>query len=290
MNIFNREYCKILIVNIKTLMVVNPPIVSREDKLGIVFKKINEGGIGRIIVANEKIEGLLTTRDLLGLSLEYCGNVCTQGDLYKMSTINVADKMTNNPVTVYEDEDIFTAINTMVTRNFGSLPVVNINQKPVGIVTEREFLLVYKDLDEKFPVKAFMTTKVQTIYKEVRLEQAVKVMIKRGFRRLPVVDDDNKVIGIITAVNALKQLAKAVEKLDPDYFYGKPVKDIMTRNVYTIDEMMSINKAAMEMIVRRIGSLLILNNNNTVRGIVTERDLLIALHHILLLDRLKKLS
>ncbi|TRM84719.1 histidine kinase, partial [Sulfolobus sp. E3] len=120
--------------------------------------------------------------------------------------------------------------------------------------------------------------------------QAVKVMIKRGFRRLPVVDDDNKVIGIITAVNALKQLAKAVEKLDPDYFYGKPVKDIMTRNVYTIDEMMSINKAAMEMIVRRIGSLLILNNNNTVRGIVTERDLLIALHHILLLDRLKKLS
>ncbi|BDC00128.1 histidine kinase [Saccharolobus caldissimus] len=274
-------------VNVKTLMIQNPPVIAKNDKLISAFKKINEGGIGRIIVANDKIEGILTTRDLLSLAVTYCKDTCSQGDLYKISSSPVADYMTSNPVTIYEDDDVFNAINIMVTRNFGSLPVVDLNQRPVGIVTEREFLLLYKDLGEKYPVKAFMTTKVQTIYKEVKLEQAVKLMIKRGFRRLPVVDDDNKIIGIITAVNALKRLAKAVEKLDPDYFYNKSVKEVMTTNIITIDEMSSINRAAMEMIVKRIGSLLILNRDNTIKGIITERDLLIALHHLLFMERLK---
>ncbi|MEM0122287.1 MAG: histidine kinase, partial [Saccharolobus sp.] len=42
-------------------MIQNPPIVSKNSKMVEIFRKINEGGIGRIIVSNEKIEGLLTT-------------------------------------------------------------------------------------------------------------------------------------------------------------------------------------------------------------------------------------
>ncbi|MEM0188592.1 MAG: CBS domain-containing protein, partial [Saccharolobus sp.] len=56
----------------------------------------------------------------------------------------------------------------------------------------------------------------------------------------------------------------------------------------TIDEFSSLNKAAMEMLVKRIGSLLILNKDNTIKGLITERDLLIALHHILLSERLNE--
>lgn len=275
-------------MNVKTLMIQNPPIVSKNSKMLEIFRKINEGGIGRIIVSNEKIEGLLTTRDILNLAINYCKDTCSQGDLYRISTSLVEEYMTPNPITVYEDEDLFNALNIMVTRNFGSLPVVNINQKPVGILTEREFLLVYKDLSEMYPVKSFMTTKVQTIFKDVRLEQATRLMVKRGFRRLPVVDENNKVIGIITAVNILRQIAKAIDKLDPEYFYGKAVKDVMTSSLVTIDEFSSLNKAAMEMLVKRIGSLLILNKDNTIKGLITERDLLIALHHILLSERLNE--
>ncbi|QGA55199.1 CBS domain-containing protein [Sulfolobus sp. E5-1-F] len=275
-------------MNIETLMIRNPPILSKEDRLGLAFKKINEGGIGRIIISNEKIEGLLTTRDLLSTVESHCKDSCSQGDLYRISTTPVIDYMTPNPVTIYNTTDEFTALNIMVTRNFGSLPVVDINDKPVGIITEREFLLLYKDLDEIFPVKVFMTTNVRTIYKDVRLDQAVRLMLRRGFRRLPVINDDNKVIGIITVVNAIRQLAKAVDKLDPDYFYNKAVKDIMVTNLVTIDELSSINRAAAEMIVKRIGSLLILNKDNTIRGIITERDLLIALHHILVMEKFKE--
>ncbi|MEM0362481.1 MAG: CBS domain-containing protein [Sulfolobaceae archaeon] len=275
-------------MNVKTLMIQNPPIVSKNSKMLEIFRKINEGGIGRVIVSNEKIEGLLTTRDILSLAVNYCKDTCSQGDLYRISTSLVEEYMTPNPITVYEDEDLFNALNIMVTRNFGSLPVVNINQKPVGILTEREFLLVYKDLSEMYPVKSFMTTKVQTIFKDVRLEQATRLMVKRGFRRLPVVDENNKVIGIITAVNILRQIAKAIDKLDPEYFYGKAVKDVMTSSLVTIDEFSSLNRAAMEMIVKRIGSLLILNKDNTIKGLITERDLLIALHHILLSERLNE--
>ncbi|MEM0199827.1 MAG: CBS domain-containing protein, partial [Saccharolobus sp.] len=62
----------------------------------------------------------------------------------------------------------------------------------------------------------------------------------------------------------------------------------MTSSLVTIDEFSSLNKAAMEMLVKRIGSLLILNKDNTIKGLITERDLLIALHHILLSERLNE--
>lgn len=65
--------------------------------------------------------------------------------------------MTVNPMTVGEDQDALEAITIMVTRNFGSLPVVNALRRPVGLVTERDFLLMFQDLDPMFSVSGFVT-------------------------------------------------------------------------------------------------------------------------------------
>ncbi|EWG06778.1 MAG: signal transduction protein with CBS domains [Candidatus Aramenus sulfurataquae] len=264
---------------VKTLKIINPPIVSLDGKLLEAFAKVNDRGIGRVLVANEKLHGILSTRDLLSVFLSFCPTSCTQGDLYRLGNANAADYMTPNPVTVTEDTDVMEAMTIMVTRNFGALPIVDVKGKPVGIVTEREFLLAFQDMDQMFPVSKFMSRKVSTVYSETLLEQATRQMLNRGYRRLPVVDDDGKAIGMITAADSVKVAGKAVNKLDPDVFFGRKVKEVMRNKLITIEEDRSINEAAALLIDNNIGSLVILDKDGRPKGIITERDLLIALHY-----------
>mgnify|MGYP001772505818 CR=1 FL=1 len=264
---------------IKTLMLTDPPIVSTSSKLLEAFRKVNERGIGRVIVMDNEIKGVISTRDLLSYFVERCKNGCNRDDIFSLANEDVVHIMTPNPVYVFEDDDVLDALSLMVARNFGSLPVVNKEKKVSGIVTEREFLLVFQDQDQLFPVKEFMTKKVTTVYKEIPIFDATRLMIRRGFRRLPVVDEEGKVVGIVTAVDALKLLIKAVLKNEPEMFFPKKVIDIAKTEIYTIDPEKSINEAAMTMLVKKIGSLLILDSQNKPAGIITERDLIIALHH-----------
>lgn len=264
---------------VKTLAISNPPIITSEDTLLTAFKKVNERGIGRVIVANNKIEGILSTRDLLYVFLTFCVNQCSQGDLYKLRSAVASNYMTPNPVVINEKADSLEAITLMVSRNFGALPVVDDIGRPTGIVTEREMLLEFQDLEPLFPVSMFMSKKVTTISEGVSLEQATRQMLHRGFRRLPVIDAEGKVIGILTAADAIKYASKSVEKMDPDQFFAKKVKDAMKTQIITIEEDRSINEAAALMLEKNIGSLLILDDVGKPRGIITERDLLIALHY-----------
>ena len=264
---------------IKTLMLTNPPTVSTNSKLLEAFKKVNERGIGRVIVMDNEIKGVISTRDLLSHFVEKCKNGCNREDIFSFVNEDVIHIMTPNPVYVFEDDDVLEALSLMVARNFGSLPVVNRERKVSGIVTEREFLLIFQDLDQLFPVKEFMTRKVTTVHKDVPIFDATRLMIRRGFRRLPVIDEEGRVVGIVTAVDALKLLIKAVLKNEPEMFFSKKVIDVATKEVYSIDPEKSINEAAMTLLMKKIGSLLILDSQNKPIGIITERDLIIALHH-----------
>ncbi|AEB95415.1 CBS domain-containing protein [Metallosphaera cuprina] len=264
---------------VKTLMITNPPVVSVNDGLKEAFKKVNDRGLGRVIVADEVVKGLLSTRDLLSVLISFCPTSCTQADIYKMGVSQVSNYMTVNPMVIEENQDALEAITIMVTRNFGSLPVVNMLKRPVGIVTERDFLLMFQDLDQMFSISNFITPKVNTVFKETLLEQAVRQMLRRGFRRLPVIDEEGRVVGIVTAADAVKAAAKMVEKLEPELFFSRRVKDVMKTPVITIDEERSANEAAALLITKGIGALMVLDKEGRAKGIITERDLLIALHY-----------
>lgn len=264
---------------IKTLMITDPPIISTDSKLLEAFKKINERGIGRVVVVEKEIKGIISTRDVLTYVVERCENGCDRGDIFALVDKDIKNLMTPNPVYVYEDDDVLDALTLMVVRNFGSLPVVNVNKEVAGIVTEREMLLVFQDLDAIFPVKKFMTKRVTSIYEDVPVFDATKLMIRRGFRRLPIINEEGKVVGVVTAADFLKLLTKAILRNEPEMFFSKKVKDIMNGEVFSINPEKSINEAATTMLMKKIGSLLILDSQSKPIGIITERDLIIALHY-----------
>ena len=110
--------------------------------------------------------------------------------------------MTKNPICCLPNDTTAKAAQLMKSGNVGSIPVIENEQtkKLVGIVTDRDLALriVAEGRDAKSTkVEAVMTPKVLTCRAEDDLQKALDVMSEHQLRRLPVVDNDNKILGII---------------------------------------------------------------------------------------------
>lgn len=91
----------------------------------------------------------------------------------------------------------------MKSENIGAIPVIENGQtqKLVGIVTDRDLILkvMAEGLDAKnVKVDAVMTRNVVTCRAGADLQKALDVMSKHQLRRIPIVNSDNKILGIIS--------------------------------------------------------------------------------------------
>ena len=132
--------------------------------------------------------------------------------------------MTKNPVCCLPSDLATKAAELMKSEQIGSIPVIENEQtrKLVGIVTDRDLTLriVAEGLDAKSTkVDAVMTRKVVTCRPEDDLQKALDAMSEHQLRRIPVVDNDNKIVGIIaqadvaTRVNQPQKTAEVVKEI-----------------------------------------------------------------------------
>ena len=114
-----------------------------------------------------------------------------------------SEVMTKTPVCCLPNDNVAKAAELMKSENIGSIPVIEDEQtqKLIGIVTDRDLALkiVADGLDAKSTkVEAVMTRKVVTCLADDDLQKALDAMAEHQLRRIPVVDDDNKIVGIIS--------------------------------------------------------------------------------------------
>ena len=110
--------------------------------------------------------------------------------------------MTKNPVCCLPNDNVAKAAELMKSGNIGSIPVVENEQtkKLVGIVTDRDLALkiIAEGRDAKSTkVETVMTHKVVTCHADDELQKALDAMTEHQLRRIPVVDNDNRIVGII---------------------------------------------------------------------------------------------
>ena len=110
--------------------------------------------------------------------------------------------MTKDPVYCLPNNLVSEAAELMRKEHIGSVPVVENEQskKLIGIVTDRDLALkiVAEGLDAKSTkVEVVMTHKVITRRSNDDLQKALDSMAKYQLRRIPIVDKDNKILGII---------------------------------------------------------------------------------------------
>ena len=105
----------------------------------------------------------------------------------------VKDYMTKNVISVSPDTPTEEIITLMKKSHHNSYPVVK-NNRLVGMVTA--FDIVAKDWKEN--VSGMMSTKLVVANENLSINDASRVMFRRGISRMPVVDEKGALVGIIT--------------------------------------------------------------------------------------------
>ena len=110
--------------------------------------------------------------------------------------------MITDPVTLLVDATVADANALMNEHKIGGIPVVDKNEKLIGIVTNRDLRF---EKDFKKPVLDVMTKdNLITAHEKCTLEEAEGILQQHKIEKLPIVDKDNKLIGLITYKDILK--------------------------------------------------------------------------------------
>ena len=114
----------------------------------------------------------------------------------------VNEVMTRDIHIASPDQTIASAAAEMARADIGCLPVGD-KDRLVGMVTDRDIVVraVAKGLDAKTPVSEVMTDSIKYCYDDQSVDEVARNMAELGVRRLPVVDRDKRLVGVIALSN-----------------------------------------------------------------------------------------
>ena len=115
----------------------------------------------------------------------------------KISEVMTPDVRLANP-----DQTIRDAASIMAEADVGSLPVGE-NDRLIGMITDRDIVLraVAQGRDTQTLVRDVMTDKIQYCFEDDNVDRVAKNMADLGVRRLPVLNRDKRLVGIVALSN-----------------------------------------------------------------------------------------
>lgn len=126
-------------------------------------------------------------------------------------------------------------------------------------------------------VENWMATNVIAVKPDTSLLKCRNLLKEHQIRRLPVVDDQNRVVGIISdrdVKGASPSKATALEVHEMQYLLAElKAKDIMTAKPVTIKPWDSVEQAAIIMMDKKFGGLPVVSEDNKLVGIITDQDI-----------------
>lgn len=134
------------------------------------------------------------------------------------------DIMTENPATVTPETPAREAARLMESHDVGSLPVVEgSDRRLVGVVTDRDLTLrvLARGESPEVQIREVMSGNVHCCKAEDSLDEVENAMARNQVRRIPIVDDNNRVIGMVAQADlarerkavGTKDLGKVLEKI-----------------------------------------------------------------------------
>ena len=130
-----------------------------------------------------------------------------------LNKIKVSGYMIHDPYFTLPDEKVSAAERFMLRKNVGGLPVVKDkkNKQVIGIITQRDIRLARFATNLDTPntrVKDLMTSDPITLQQEDTFDLALEKMMTKRIERLPVVNPNNELIGLVTKQSILERLHK----------------------------------------------------------------------------------
>ncbi|WP_440059829.1 CBS domain-containing protein [Thermogladius sp. 4427co] len=270
-------------------LIASKPVVQIPSTLPIMksIEEMSKGYRGLVVSRGGVLEGILLATQVIN----YLGG----GGLFKIVehkyNYNVFNALNREPVesiyernviVAYDRESIQEVLLKMVLHGIGYIPVVGEGNRVVGVVTEHDLVRVLASLYESgVKVSDIMSKPVITIPHNSTLSEAMSKMVGIGFRRLPVVED-NTVVGIITAMDIIRfygthEAFKYCTTGDIREINTVSVKQVMNEKPISIEPSADVSEAVRLMVDNNVSSILVVDREGVLQGIVTERDILYAI-------------
>jgi len=141
-----------------------------------------------------------------------------------IKSITVSSIMTSKVITVTEKQTLKELSLLMYERNIGGIIIVKDTSpndasdvgKPIGIITERDiarFVAFSSSFSTGTPTSELMSCSLITINQNSSIKDAAELMQRYSVRRLPVLDNEEKLVGIITAKDILKAMVDLLKSV-----------------------------------------------------------------------------
>jgi CBS domain-containing protein len=233
----------------------------------------------------QQLKGLVTAGDIIdfmGGGQKY--NLVRgrhHGNLIAAVNEPVRKIMSTGITTLPASADLSDAVECILTSGYGGLPIVDKEMVLCGIFTERDALNVLSTFRSSLMVEEVMSVSPYVTSPDAKISDVTREMVKRKFRRLPVVSGE-VLFGIITAMDVMRFLGdgdafSGMETGNADEIMNLPIRELISGELYTTTPDMNIGETARMMISRGIGAFPVIEDARLV-GIVTEFDMVRALN------------
>jgi CBS-domain-containing membrane protein len=214
--------------------------------------------------------------------------------------LKVKDVMTPFPKTAALDTPVNDVVQLLLSSSLKGVPVIDSNSHVAGIITQNDLiqkanlpirlgLLARLELDQRkmllnsnAPKKAqeIMTHPVITIKEEQHLHEAVHLMLKHHLKRLPVINDQGILVGMLSRVDVFNTITKhasewtSLEERNIEITNITSLRDIMNREMHTVKSEAPISEVIEMICSDEIQRAAVVDDKGRLLGLISDFDLL----------------
>lgn len=239
------------------------------------------------------IEGLITAEDVEVVAYSHRSLRSLPADM------PVRDIMHREVSTVSPGTPLVHAMNLLLNKIYRALPVVDVNRKVVGILTEGDLLRhsnlpnasvqlfltdaelqaqLHRLQEENHTVAEAMTAPAITVTDDTPITEAMETMLENDIKRLPVVDADGKLQGVFSRVDILRALAQppvaALPRQSIAVGTDTTVGEVMLISVPSVKQDAPLAKVVDLLLGTSQRRVVVVDDERHVVGIITDGDLL----------------
>ncbi|HEX5746284.1 MAG TPA: CBS domain-containing protein [Archangium sp.] len=247
--------------------------VSEELTVEELLKKFRHVQHLPVVGANNRLMGMLTRMDVLEEAL-HSG---------RERWIRVRNLMSCPVQSISEDEELPAAARAMRGAHLHSLAVVDASGSMVGILTDGDLLSAMAGEHVpapsgpwELPVDALMTPEPLALGPDARLDEAAWTLIYAGVRHLPVVDEGDRLLGIISERDLRQRLGGTAREWPraAHEVLEERVGEMMTPEPLFLRSGASLGRALELFTDERVGALPVVDEDRRLLGILSYIDLL----------------
>ena len=179
--------------------------------------------------------------------------------------MKVKDIMSSEPIFVDINEYVTRARELMRNYNYDSLPVVE-NGRVAGMITLQDIIHISSTRSD-VTVNGFVRLDVPTLEPDVRLPVAAALIVRTDEGRIPVVDADRRLLGLLS----IKDIFKGLPELD---LADEPVSKFMTKKVVVCEPEDTLSRIWTNMQNYGFTGFPVVKKNQEVIGMITREDVM----------------